>query len=206
MKIVLVSDTHGFHQDIDYPEGDILLHAGDITEHGTFAEIREFDNFLGTLPYRYKIFTAGNHDWALYQRPKEARALIKNSIYLHDEGIEIDGLKIYGSAWQPRFLNMAFNLSRGQELAEKWQLIPKDTDILLTHTPPYGIGDTVSTGEHVGCEALRTVVRALTLRLHVFGHIHENYGYFRENTTVYVNASSCNLRYAPRNPPLLINL
>ncbi|ALG66798.1 metallophosphatase domain-containing protein [Beggiatoa leptomitoformis] len=206
MKIVLISDTHGFHHDIKLPEGDILIHAGDISEHGTFAEIREFDAFLSTLPHRYKIFTAGNHDWAFYQRPQEAVALIKHGIYLHDESIEIEGLKIYGSAWQPRFLNMAFNLSRGQALAEKWQLIPTDTNILVTHTPPYGIGDMVATGEHVGCEALRTVVRQLQLQLHVFGHIHECYGYYQDKQTAYVNAASCNLRYSPRNLPIVIEI
>jgi Icc-related predicted phosphoesterase len=103
--------------------------------------IKDFDDWLGTLPHKHKIVICGNHDLCFEDNPKEARKLMKNAHYLEDETIEIEGLKFYGSPWQPEFHNWAFNLNRGEEIKKKWDLIPNDTDVLITHGPPYGILD-----------------------------------------------------------------
>jgi len=108
---------------------------------------------------------------------KKLGGLLKNATcYLENSGVEIDGVKFWGSPWQPEFFNWAFNLPRGRRLAEIWALIPDDTEVLITHTPPYGILDRVDSGEHVGCEDLRRALQRVKPKVHVFGHIHEDRG------------------------------
>jgi predicted phosphodiesterase len=135
MKIVCLSDTHNCNEEIAVPEGDILIHAGDATINGTEQEIENFLFWYSALPHPYKIFVAGNHDWLFETDNQVARLLTARYgiIYLQDSSAEIEGLQIYGSPWQPRFFNWAFNLNRGEELAEKWDLIPRETQILITH-------------------------------------------------------------------------
>ncbi len=143
-RIVCLSDTHNCNEQIALPDGDILIHAGDATIRGTIDEIVLFNEWFANLPHRRKIFVAGNHDWLFETNNAYARNLLSREIiYLQDSSVEIEGLKIYGSPWQPRFFDWAFNLNRGAELAEKWKLIPGDTDVLITHGPPFGILDEV---------------------------------------------------------------
>lgn len=191
MRLVLVSDTHGFHGEISIPEGDVLVHAGDFSYwDGGLEELREFNAFLGDLPHPHKILVAGNHDWCFERQEREARAAVTNARYLQDEGAAIDGIRFYGSPWQPEFLNWAFNLPRGDALTQKWARIPPDTDVLITHGPPFGIGDLARGSVHVGCEDLLARVRVVKPRLHVFGHIHEGRGEYRGEGTRFVNAST----------------
>ena len=175
-KIVCLSDTHNCSEQIIVPDGDILIHAGDATIRGTIDEIILFNEWFANLPHTYKVFVAGNHDWLFETNNSYARnSLDKSIIYLQDSWVEIGGLKIYGSPWQPRFFDWAFNLMRGAELAEKWKLIPDDTDILITHGPPFGILDDVPRQyfiENTGCEELRKRVETIKPKLHIFGHIH----------------------------------
>ena len=131
---------------------------------------------------------------------EKAESLITNAVYLQDSAVQIENLTIYGSPWQPWFFDWAFNLKRGPDLAEKWSQIPSNTDILLTHGPPYKIGDKTSRGEHVGCRELLKTVQKLNLKYHCFGHIHEDPGKWEVNGTVFINASTCNLNYRPTNP------
>jgi Icc-related predicted phosphoesterase len=189
MRIVLLSDTHGLHDQLAVPPGDLLIHAGDAGRRGTLEELRSFNEFLGRLPHPHKIFVAGNRDYSFQRQPEESRAILTNAVYLQDEEISIGGIRIYGSPWQPPFMDTAFNLPRGEPLREKWALIPDGIDILVTHTPPYGIGDRTSRGVPVGCEDLLAAVRRIKPRLHVFGHIHEGYGQYEENGILFLNAS-----------------
>jgi hypothetical protein len=87
-------------------------------------------------------------------------------------------IKIYGSPWQPEFFDWAFNLPRGQPLADKWAKIPPDVDVLITHGPPHGILDKTTQGHNIGCEELRKLfdTQSIKPRLHIFGHNHEDYG------------------------------
>jgi len=186
--IVAISDTHGYHRSLDIPDGDILIHAGDVTRRGHLAELAELNAFFAGLPHRHKILIAGNHDWCFEREEAAARRLLTDVTYLQDEAVTVEGLKIYGSPWQPWFLDWAFNLQRGPDLAARWAKIPDDTDVLITHGPPSGIGDRTSGGGHAGCEDLLRRVRQIAPRLHVFGHIHEARGRWTIDDTAFVNA------------------
>jgi predicted phosphohydrolase len=204
IRIVCVSDTHRMHDGLVVPEGDLLVHAGDSTKRGRLVEIEEVDRWLGTLPHPHKVIIAGNHDFA-FERGPEARARITHATYLQDELATVLGLRIWGSPWQPRFFDWAFNADRGR-LWEKWALIPADVDVLVTHGPPMGILDVTASGEHVGCEELLRELDRVRPRLHVFGHIHEAYGIVRRGETTFVNASTCDLSYQPVQPPIVVDL
>lgn len=214
MRIVCISDTHNRNEQIVIPDGDLLIHSGDATVRGIVEEIEHFNYWFSSLPHKHKIFVAGNHDWLFERENQRARKILDPSIiYLQDSATEIDGLKIYGSPWQPRFYDWAFNLNRGAEMAEKWKLIPNDIDILITHGPPNGILDAVPRAfgiDHAGCEELRKRVEEIVqfgrLKLHVFGHIHCGYGVREELGVKFVNASICDESYRPTNLPIVIEI
>jgi Icc-related predicted phosphoesterase len=215
MKIVCLSDTHNCNEQIEVPDGDLLIHAGDATIRGTDREVEDFLVWFSLLPHPYKIFVAGNHDWLYQTKNHLARFLTAkfNIKYLEDSFVEIEGRKIYGSPWQPRFFDWAFNLNRGAELAEKWKLIPLDTDILITHGPPHRILDEVPRKyfvENTGCEELRNRVETLAefgkLKLHIFGHIHCGYGQTEEFGVKFVNASNVDEEYEPTQPPIVVEI
>lgn len=205
MKLVCISDTHNQHHLIDVPHGDVLIHAGDLTGRGRIHEVEEAVEWLLDQPHRYKIIVAGNHDWLFQRQPQLARGLVSKLIYLEDSGCELEGLHFWGSPWQPWFCDWAFNLSTQAELQERWNLIPHNTDVLITHSPPFGILDAVD-HKSVGCQALRETVELIRPRLHVFGHIHEGYGLHRQGRTLFVNASSCDQAYRPIQKPRVIEL
>lgn len=206
MRIVCLSDTHDLHDRLQVPDGDLLLHAGDATMSGTMAQIEAFDRWLGRLPHRHKVVIAGNHDWGFQRTPARARAAIRNATYLEDEETTVDGLRIWGSPWQPWFYDWAFNLQRGPEIAAKWALVPAGIDVLVTHGPPAGILDRTSRGDDVGCADLLATVQQRRPRLHVFGHIHEGYGTVERDGTRFVNASNCSERYHPVQKPIVVDL
>jgi len=217
-KIVCISDTHSLHQKIKIPDGDILIHAGDFCNRGTPDEVKDFFDWFTLLPHRIKICIAGNHDWHFELENSRAREKTIGCIYLQDsELVTPEGLKIYGSPWQPEFCDWAFNLPRGNPLKEKWDMIPADTDILVTHGPPYGIMDRIQPPFHpkferegedpnVGCKELLNAATKIKLMLHVFGHIHSSAGICTINNTIFVNAAICDEQYNPINPPIVIEL
>lgn len=209
MKIICISDTHGKHQKLELPEGDMIIHAGDISSRGDEYEIKSFVNWFSSLDYEHKIFIAGNHDFYFEnETEKKINALLpRNITYLNDSMVEIKDLKIWGSPVQPEFFNWAFNRQRGKEISQHWDLIPDDIDILITHGPPFGILDkTIRDGISVGCEELLKTVAFKKPKYHVFGHIHEAYGTKEEKDTTYINASVLNEKYLLVNKPIVINL
>lgn len=197
-----IADTHLGHYNAVLPDGDILLVAGDFTEQRQ-SEIVDFNNWLGIQQYNHIIVIAGNHDLPVENDPQEARNILANAVYLQDEGIEVMGLKIYGTPWSPDG-GWSFQLE-DRRLLEKWQKIPVDTDILLTHCPPHGILDRNAAGIHCGCPVLAETLKSIRPKLHVFGHIHEEYGILQKDGTLYVNASLCNLRGKADNSPIVID-
>jgi len=209
MKIVCISDNHGRHKKIkNIPEGDVLVHAGDVTSSGKIEMLDNFNKWLGELPHKHKIIIAGNHDWCFAREHRLiAREMISNATYLEDSEIIIDGVKFYGSPWQPEFCDWAFNLPRGESLAKVWNRIPDDTNVLITHGPPYGILDLNLDDEPCGCEDLLNKIMSLSkLKCHIFGHIHEGYGIKEELGVKFINASSCNFEYQPINKPIVIDI
>ncbi|KAJ8957119.1 hypothetical protein NQ318_007335 [Aromia moschata] len=135
------------------------------------------------------------------------RQYLTNCIYLEDSAVDIYGIKLYGSPWQPEFGGWAFNLKRGKECLSKWELIPEDTDILVTHTPPLGHGDLACSAVRAGCvELLNVVQQRVKPKYHIFGHIHEGYGVTSDGKIVFINASTCDINYIPRNLPIVFDV
>lgn len=207
MIIDCISDLHGFKPKLE--GGDLLLIAGDSTARDTYEEWDDFCDWLDVQPYKYKVVIAGNHDGNLHATLIDN---MRHCFYLQDSGIELEGKKIYGSPWTPTFLRWYFMKDRGFEIRRMWDLIPHDTDILLTHGPMYGVLDkssfswTKKDEKNVGCEELRMKFDDGTLRpkLHVFGHIHECYGYAKNNKTLHVNAAIMDEKYDPCRSPIRV--
>lgn len=202
MRIAFISDTHNQHDTVTrfLIGGDVIIHAGDATGRGTLPELNQFFEWFDSLNYTHKVFIAGNHDWGFQKDPHTYKKILESypSItYLQDSYTIIDGVKIYGSPWQPEFFNWAFNLPRnGEDLREKWFWIPNDTDILITHGPPSGYLDYSFYGnERVGCELLLERVKEVKPFFHIFGHIHNSHGHIYENETNFINASVLDDRY-----------
>ena len=205
MKFVCMSDTHELHDQFKVPDGDVYINAGDFTNLGTEGAIISFNKYLATLPHQYKIIIAGNHDFLFERSPKRAESLLTDCLYLNDSAVVIDDIKIYGSPYSPWFHNWAFNLHRGKPLRDKWALIPKDTDILITHGPPLGHGDLVDNSPE-GCEDLLNSIQKINPSYHIFGHIHEGYGITKEGKTTCINASSVDEKYKPINQPIIFEI
>lgn len=204
MLIDCVSDLHGFQPQL--VGGDILIICGDLTARNTKDEYTRFISWLSKLPYRCKIVIAGNHDGLI----EKGTVTIGNDQihYLCDSGYEFEGIKIWGSPWTPTFLNWYFMKDRGDPIKEKWDLIPSDTDILVTHGPPYGIFDETVDEIRVGCEDLKKAVQErIKPRIHCFGHIHECGGSISEMDGItYVNCSYIDEHYRPVNSPIRLIL
>jgi Icc-related predicted phosphoesterase len=202
MKITLISDTHNKFKQVTatLPGGDLLLHAGDATSMGYKHELQQFMKWYNNLDYTHKVFIAGNHDWGFQEDPEMTKELLQfydKITYLQDNTTEIDGVKIYGSPWQPEFYNWAFNLPRmGWELEQKWADIPLDTDILVTHGPAWGHLDTVKgMSVPLGCELLTERIKVVKPKIHVCGHIHTGYGYKFDGDTHFFNAAVLDEQY-----------
>lgn len=220
MKVTLISDTHSKHRncELDLPGGDLLIHAGDFMNSGynPMEAIEFFQWFDKINNYNHKIFIAGNHDRWMQDKPEEGRSILagyETIDYLEDDWMtvgdsdphdpNVNTAKIYGSPWQPEFRNWAFNLPRhGEEMKAKWDAIPTNTDILITHGPPFGYLD-IPGGQsiRVGCEMLRHRVDEIRPKIHVFGHIHGGRGYYYNGHTHFFNASILDERYSYANLP-----
>lgn len=208
---------------------NVLIHAGDISFRGQQHEVTDFIYDLMNIDYfDVKLFIAGNHDWCFekinepHHKGKydwlkhlvfEENMMQSNCQYLEDGKtiIKVDNISrpivFYGSPWQPEFCNWAFNLPRnGEKLKEKWDKIPKNIDVLITHTPPFGYGDYVTNTTRVGCDLLLEKVQEVKPLVHVFGHVHEAYGVNITEHTLFVNASMCNRDYQIQNPPHIIEI
>lgn len=202
-----MSDVHDKKIRFSIPSGDVLVVAGDICNRGNLEELERFDRFLSDLPHRYKIVVAGNHDWPFARLPAEkAVSLLKNAVYLQDSSIVINGVKFWGAPWQRRYFDGAFDLAQRQELAEKWGRIPGDTDVLITHTPPYGILDKTRHGKNAGCRDLKIALQHIRPKIHIFGHIHESAGQHQESGCVFVNASITRSYSGEVYAPTVINV
>lgn len=188
-----MADTHLHHEGLVVPDGDVLVHAGDMLQYGTLDELARAAEFLRALPHPTKIIVAGNHEVCLEKRPAEARALLDGFIYLEDQATVIEGIVFYGSPWQPKLRIWAFGATRGAELASKWAKIPDRVDVLVTHGPPHGFGDRITWRDQerrVGCADLLARVRAVAPQLHVFGHIHQDRGTWQSGPTTFANVTT----------------
>lgn len=216
MIIDIVSDLHGFQPELQ--GGDLLIIAGDLTARDLENEVALFDYWLNKQKYSAKIVIGGNHDNVL----QEKRIKLQFGTYLEDSGCSFNGFKIWGTPWTKTFPGMnpnckAFTVDTEDELMDRFDIIPHDTDILITHSPPYGILDGIPQEDgslfHAGSHALYNWLKYVERpKLHVFGHIHEAYGQAEEFATyngkmmISVNASHVNEYYKPVNQYIRIKL
>ncbi len=226
MKLVIISDTHNKHKQLEkkIPDGDVLIHAGDMTGRGLRHELESMNAFFKRMEQRFEkvIYCAGNHDFMFQDNPLVAKEIMQYGTYLQDKALTFKGVKFYGSPWQPTFYNWAFNANRGYDIAQHWIKIPTNTDILITHCPPHGILDTVSSFvsdlhvrkqiggkyliEHVGCRELMKVIEIIKPKVHAFGHIHNSYGIQEKDGTIFVNGANCNEMNMVEKPPIVVEI
>lgn len=217
MIIDCISDLHGYKPNLI--GGDLLIVAGDLTGFDSEYEHINYIKWQNKQKYRKIIFIAGNHDGHIQKHNDlylQRYNKDKKATYLCDTGIQFEGYKIWGSPWTPTFYDWHFMKDRGEEIKKKWDLIPQDTDILITHGPPFGVLDQVTysskaeDGKFAGCVDLRNAVRRIQPRLHVFGHIHEGYGHTKLNYEAKdsrcLNVSIMNEEYNPINQPIRVYL
>lgn len=234
MKIVAISDTHNRHKQIkdfhtEYSQGeekiplggDIIIHAGDATGRGERGEVEAFLKWYGELDFSHRIFVPGNHDFLFEKADHRAREMCKQYgiTLLIDESVVIDGVKIHGSPYTPWFYDWAFNRARHlneaqfrqiKEIKPHWDLIPDDTNVLITHGPPYGILDELlfvdgtPKGQFVGCEELLKRIKQVKPDLHFFGHIHCGHGQKHIDGTSFYNVAVCDEMYCPTNPVTIV--
>lgn len=185
MKILHISDTHGYHELLKIPNDiDIIIHSGDFSNnHNVYINEQETHNFLqwySNLNIKYKILIAGNHDALAFKWSKKFKMLCKdmNIIYLEHNSIKIENINIFGSPYVPTFGNWYFMKNRSK-LDKVWSTIPDNTDILITHGPPKGILDLSYNREHTleycGCSALKKhIINRIKPKFVLFGHVHNN--------------------------------
>lgn len=236
MIITCISDTHTFHRHLTSKAmgsilqgSDLLIHSGDLTGIGRRDEVEEVFQWFKEIAPRFThgiVFIAGNHDksfdpkfnyldggrkkpdW-LEEKLYDIEYGGHKITYLENESIDIEGVKFWGSPVTPWFHGdrWAFNKHRGDEINEVWNTIPEDTDVVITHGPPYQILDFIpATRENVGCKDFLARMEVVQPKLCVFGHIHEGHGSYALPGTTYINASICDANYDPTNKPQIFEI
>lgn len=219
MKITCVSDLHGHYPQLE--RGELLIVAGDLTANDCIGDYYRFYEWLASQNFECKIFIGGNHDNLLAKGlapcPKHCDAH-----YLCDSGIKYKGYRIWGSPWTLRFKGenrncLANTCFSEQELFDKFERIPLNTDILVTHSPCWGVLDRTVLGDHVGSMGLTHICNNIKhLKAHIFGHVHEGYNKksafvqiddsVKPSVYTAVNASHVDENYKPVNKPIIIEI
>lgn len=207
MKLVCISDTHNRHHQLEVPTGDVLIHAGDLSEGGTRREIIDFLQWFAKQPHPHKICVAGNHDFYLEKlTAAERNKLIPETVnFLLENAVQIGGLTFWGSPYITQEGNWAFTKSISA-LEKSWRKIPSETAVIITHSPPYAILDQSSQQTSLGSDSLRKQIEQLKPTYHIFGHLHDNYGVVKRGDTTFINATSFNSHYALINPPIVVEI
>lgn len=197
MKIACISDTHQHHKKIVMPEGlDMIIHAGDFTYRGELEEVTKFLQWYGEQEAEYKLLVCGNHEVGISTQFDLLKRLCENEgiHLLHNSHMIIEGFKIFGSPYSKKFGNWAY-MADETDLANMYDTINPETDILITHGPAYKQLD-FCPGGHVGSTALAYRLTQLdNCKLHVTGHIHESRGTMLRGRRLTVNASICGIPY-----------
>lgn len=199
MKIIALSDTHNRHKEIVIPECDLLIHAGDATNRGEHNELAPFLNWMSQQKSKYKIYVPGNHDFYAERMPEKTRQMCEDRgiTLLNDSGVELEGINFWGSPYTPKYGDWAFQGYHGEGMLKHWMQIPGNTNILITHGPPYQILDIGMLGENAGCYYLFYKILEVKPKVHIFGHIHDSHGEKVFEGTHYYNVA-CG---GSENPP-----
>jgi Icc-related predicted phosphoesterase len=210
LRVAAISDLHGFLPKV--PACDVLLVGGDVCpveDHALEFQRKwlegPFAEWLAGVDADAVVGIAGNHDFVAEADPGLMRSLPWT--YLCDETTDVGGLRFHGAPWTPTFMEWAF-MQHDADLAVVWASIPADTDILMTHGPPFGHGDLAVHGLHCGSQTLAARLPELErLRLHVFGHIHEGWGARElDGGTTIANVSHVDFDYRPVQPAAVFEL
>lgn len=209
-KIVCLSDTHGFHDSVVVPNGDILIHCGDFSKHGELVDTIQFLKWYENHPHQFKYLIAGNHDWLPYREPKLFQELLVEHApsvrYLEDDYCDDSGLIIYGSPWTPEYHGWAF-MKNEQQMQGIRESMPEYADIVAVHGPPRGVLDKVIRGfERVGCRFLWRQLTKIRPKLVLFGHIHEGRGHITKEGIDFYNCSVVGLYYKVEYEPYVIEM
>lgn len=226
VKLVAISDTHSQHERVGIPECDILVHAGDFTWEGDFLEVRDFVEWLEQQPAKHKVVIAGNHELSFdqgdYRYHEASRKLLAYNTdqtihYLEDSGVELEGIKFWGTPWTPVLGYWAFNATTRTDapfdmrsdpplLEVKYGMIPKDTDVVICHGPPYGLVDRSTSDDRCGSIEMRNLLEneLSNVKLFMSGHIHEARGYTINNDTHVCNVATLARDYVTVRDPVVI--
>eukprot|EP01083_Nonionella_stella_P178507 630773_1 len=232
VRIVCISDTHELHRQLSIPNGDVLIHCGDIlfanshnySEEQSIKKMHDFNTWLGTLPHKYKIIIAGNHDYCFEKIGRtRCEQILTNAIYLINDPFTLtfedtrninlfcSAYSIPNSAFSP---NKAFQSPRDTIADKIWSQIPNDIDILVTHHMPHTYLDNGK-----GCTALLNILkdRCTRCKYSIFGHWHSTYGVqfgqdngkefsneHRQNIC-FINASSVDSFICAIHPPIVFD-
>lgn len=218
LKLVIISDTHTQGRALKVPDGDVLIHCGDSTYRGTGPETHHEMEWFSALPHKHKIIIAGNHElgWEadldrnFYRQVPITKPHFLDKypdlIYLHNTEVTINGVRFWGSPYQPEFYNWAFMKKRGPALAANWAEMPEGIDVLITHGPPYGFGDVNESDNRFGDEDLLKRVLDVKPQIHCYGHAHHGYGEYFHDGIHFINAASLNEDYNPVNAPVVVDV
>lgn len=222
MKIAAISDIHNRQEKMKPIEPvDLIIVAGDYTGQGLTSEVKNFHRWLNKQPAKHKLVVQGNHELYVESAFTNAKATAQEEcpdvIFVEHELVVIEGIKIFCSAWTPYFHRWAYNAHRSLGEAQhdqlpfikdKWDDIPMDIDVLVTHGPPRGILDQVyyvdgvTPRDRVGCDhLLEKLVQIPTLKHHIFGHIHSSHGEMEFKGIKFYNVSICGETYYPDYEP-----
>ena len=206
VHLTVIGDTHRRHEELGHMKGEVLIHVGDMCDlfDGDQAEIEKIDAWFARQEFDLILCIAGNHDFPIERRPKN-KPVFSNATYLEDESFSYRGLTFYGTPWVPDLASHAF-YANDQELPRKWDKIPDETDVLITHTPPAGVMDQSSNGMRLGCEHLAARLTEIQPKAHLFGHVHASGGVDTTNGCVSVNAASLVKMGLPLRDPVQIRV
>jgi Icc-related predicted phosphoesterase len=207
MRLVIISDTHNQHEDLGVLHGDVLIHCGDsgMGFGGRANEVDGLDDWFGRQDFKQILCIGGNHDFQIQERAGRCEPVLRNAVYLQDAGISFGGVHFYGTPWTPELIGWAFYLPP-EQMHAKWASIPERTDVLITHTPPFGVLDRNSRGKACGCPVLQRRAAEIQPRIHCFGHVHASSGTAEFAGTTYVNASLVNSQYRIAHRPYEFDL
>ena len=213
MKLVCLSDTHLKYSKLKVPDGDVLIHAGDWSVYGNWVELIRFLMWLKDQPHKRKIVIGGNHDMKLGRSDQELKDLfmLAGATFLEDSKTTIGNLQVWGFPWQTDLPRWEYHINH-ETFYDKLEMIPKGTDILISHVPPLGILDVIPPTSRFGPEdglgsgQLLNKVIKLKPKYHIFGHIHESHGILVKDGTTFVNAAICDDDYKHAYEPIVLEI
>ena len=200
IKIVVLSDTHGKHNQLPIPKCDLFIFGGD-SNITSFDKLLEFNKWLRKIDATKKIVIAGNHDSFLEQMDYyQTCSFFTNAIYLMNNHVKVFGLKIFGSPFSKKFNKWSY-MRQDNNLQMIWNLIEQKTDIILIHGPAYGWLDKNVDGENCGSITLRNTIEHIKPKYLICGHIHEDSGILKEKDITIINASALDEKYQLKFEP-----